>query len=171
VLVAAAVYAGTGHMNIAILAVVAIAAAVLGDNIGYMIGQFGGEHILHRYGKYFFLTPKKLERTKQFFDRSGGLIVIVARFIDGLRQLNGIIAGIVEMSWQRFLICNIIGTTLWVGTWLSAGYVAGDNIGPIYSTIMHYVRYLIIGLLVIAVGTVAWFFLRRRSQASIRRKR
>lgn len=171
ILVAAAVYAGTGRLNVVALGTVAICAAVVGDNIGFVIGHFGGERLIHRFGRYVFLTPEKLVRTKRFFDRRGGIVVMVARFIDGLRQLNGIIAGTAAMRWPKFLAYNFIGATLWVATWVTIGYAAGDNISPIYKTVTRYEWYAVtvVGLLII--GLIVRFIWKRKAHASMLRKR
>jgi len=171
VLVAASVYAGTGRLNVVALAVVAVMAAVIGDNIGFLIGHFGGERLVERYGRYVLLTPEKLDRAKAFFNRRGGFVVMIARFIDGLRQLNGIIAGTVAMRWRKFLLYNVIGATLWVCTWVTVGYAAGDNITSIYKTAVRYQWYALAVAALVVIGFVTRFFWKRRSQASIARKR
>ena len=94
VLIAASVYAGAGRLNIVAVGVIGFAAAVAGDNVGYAIGRFGGRALVLRFGRYVILTGDRLDRAESFFTRHGGKIVIVARFIEGLRQANGIIAGI-----------------------------------------------------------------------------
>jgi len=81
-----------------------------------------------RLGRYIFLTPERLDKAEKFFARHGGKIVTIARFIDGLRQANGIVAGLAKMPWWRFLTFNAIGRVLWVGVWTSIGYFAGDHI-------------------------------------------
>jgi membrane protein DedA with SNARE-associated domain len=171
VLVAAAVYAGTGRLNVVVLAVVAICAAIIGDNIGFVIGHFGGDRLVRRYGRYVLLTPEKLDNAKDFFNRRGALVVVIARFIDGLRQLNGIIAGTVEMHWRKFLAYNIIGATLWVCVWVTAGYVAGDNIGPIYKTVTRYEWYAVTVIALLIVGFIVRFIWKRKTHASMTRKR
>jgi len=103
VLIAASVYAGAGRLNIVALGVIAFAAAVLGDNTGYAIGRFGGRTLVLRYGRYVRLTEERLDKAESFFTRRGGAIVTVARFIEGLRQANGIVAqdtptGVVALS-------------------------------------------------------------------------
>ena len=103
VLIAASVYAGAGRLNIVAVGVVGFVAAVLGDNIGYAIGRFGGRTLVLRFGRYVRLTEERLARAESCFARHGGKIVIVARFIEGLRQANGIIAGITRMHWLRFV--------------------------------------------------------------------
>ena len=91
IMVAASVYAGAGRMNIFAVAAVSFVAAVLGDNVGYWIGVRGGRKAVHRFGRYVFLTPERFARAEKFFARRGNRVVLVARFIDGLRQLNGVI--------------------------------------------------------------------------------
>jgi membrane protein DedA with SNARE-associated domain len=166
IMVVAAVYAGAGRLSIWGVAAVAFIAAVLGDNLGYWIGHTGGRRVLLRYGKYVFITPERLARAEKMFDRHGGKVVAVARFIDGLRQFNGVIAGTVGMPFWRFTVFNAIGAALWVGLWCSVGYFAGDNIGVIYGTIHRY-RWPALILVVLAIGVYAvahFYWLRRRSR-------
>jgi len=166
ILIAAAVYAGAGKLNIAVVMIVGIVAAVLGDNIGYAIGAYGGRRVVERYGKYVFITPERYEKAERFFQKRGGGIVIVARFIEGLRQLNGIIAGTSSMPWRRFVVFNIIGAVLWVGTWSMIGYFAGDHIDVIYREITKYSLYVLIGLVVVGAAFIvrAWWRRRRSSR-------
>ncbi|HEY1566521.1 MAG TPA: DedA family protein, partial [Solirubrobacteraceae bacterium] len=106
ILILAAVYAGTGRLNILLVALLGFCGAVLGDNVGFAIGHFGGRRLVLRYGRYVFITPERLDRATDFFERHGGKVIIVARFIEGLRQANGIVAGITGMHWKRFLVFN-----------------------------------------------------------------
>jgi membrane protein DedA with SNARE-associated domain len=166
VLVAGAVYAGTGRLNIVAVGVVAVLAAVIGDNIGYAIGYFGGRALVLRFGKYVFLTGERLDKAERFFARHGGKVVVVARFFEGLRQANGIIAGIAEMPWPRFLLFNAIGAALWVGVWASVGYLAGNHIGTIYDDITRYSLYVLIAAVVVVAALVTRAVLRRRRRAA-----
>jgi membrane protein DedA with SNARE-associated domain len=159
-LIAAALYAGAGHLNVFAVAVIAFVAAVAGDNVGYSIGRFGGRGLVARHGKWVLLTGDRLDRAEAFFERHGGKVVTVARFIEGLRQLNGVIAGTMEMHWARFLAFNALGAALWVATWTSIGYVAGDHV----ETVAHYFTYVAIGLAVIFAAGVGWHLHRRRSR-------
>jgi membrane protein DedA with SNARE-associated domain len=152
VLIAAAVFAGGGRLNVFAVALVGFAAAVLGDNIGYAIGRFGGRRLVERWGKYIFVTPERLDKAEAFFNRHGANIIVVARFIEGLRQANGIIAGIAGMHWLRFLAYNALGAALWVGTWVSVGFLAGQHITTIYNAITRYSLYAVaVAVVVIAV--------------------
>ncbi|HET8689924.1 MAG TPA: DedA family protein [Candidatus Saccharimonadales bacterium] len=132
-LIAAAFFAGLGQLNIFVVLLVAFLAAVLGDNVGYLIGSKGGHPLVLKFGKYVFVTPARLHKAEGFFNRHGGKVVLVARFVEGLRQLNGIVAGISEMTWRRFLAFNALGAALWVTAWGLIGYFGGNHIDAIYS--------------------------------------
>jgi hypothetical protein len=108
-----------------------------------------------------FLTGERLDSTERFFDRHGGKVIVIARFIEGLRQANGIIGGIAGMRWLRFLAFNALGAALWVGTWVSLGYLAGKHIGTIYHYITRYSYYALIAGAVLLVAYIAWRLLRR----------
>jgi membrane protein DedA with SNARE-associated domain len=164
VLIAGAIFAGSGRLNVVALGLVAFAAAVLGDNIGYLIGRFGGRALISRYGKYVFLTPERLDKAEAFFGRHGGKIISIARFIDGLRQANGLIAGITEMHWLKFLAYNAVGAALWVGTWVTIGYFAGQHITTIYNDVTKYSLYAVIAAVVVIAALIFARVRRRRGQ-------
>jgi membrane protein DedA with SNARE-associated domain len=162
VIIAGAIYAGSGRLNVVGVGVTAFVAAVIGDNIGYGIGRFGGRRLVDRWGKYVFLTPERLDKAEEFFDRQGAKIITLARFIEGLRQANGIIAGIAKMHWLRFLVYNALGAALWVGTWVSIGYFAGQHINAIYDVITRYSLYVAIAAVVVIVALIARHVMRKR---------
>ncbi|GAA1189612.1 membrane protein DedA with SNARE-associated domain [Kitasatospora gansuensis] len=163
VLVLAAVYAGTGRLSIAAVLAIALVAAVAGDSLGYLLGRTGGHRLVERWGRYVLLTPARMAHAEEFFARQGVKVVTVARFVDVLRQTNGIVAGTTGMSWQRFLPANVLGAVLWVGVWGSAGYLAGDNIGPLYEQVMRYQVLVLPALGVLLAGLIG-YRLRLRSK-------
>jgi membrane protein DedA with SNARE-associated domain len=165
IMVAASIYAGAGRLNIFAVAGIAFVAAVLGDNIGYWIGVRGGRRAVHRFGKYIFITPERLARAERFFARRGNRIVVVARFIDGLRQLNGVIAGITAMPWRTFLIYNAIGAALWVGFWTTVSYLLGTHIVEVVEHAHRY-KWWAIAAVVLALATYVTLHVRH-----IRRRR
>ncbi|MEU7055921.1 DedA family protein [Streptomyces sp. NPDC046197] len=162
ILIAAGVYAGAGRLNVGAVAAIAFVAAVAGDNIGYLIGRSGGRAFVHRWGRYVFLTPERFRAAERFFAHHGGKIVTVARFIEGLRQANGIIAGTSGMPWRRFLAFNALGAALWVGLWTTLAYIAGTHINAVYDEISRYQRYVLIAFGVLVVALVVRHLLRRR---------
>jgi membrane protein DedA with SNARE-associated domain len=111
-----------------------------------------------------FLTPERLDRAEDFFNRQGGKVVAVARFIDGLRQINGLLAGIAGMHWAKFLGYNALGAILWVGTWCAVGFLAGEHIVVIYDEFERY-KWFVIGAVVIVVAIVITHRVRRRRAA------
>ena len=167
VLILAAVYAGTGRLNIVLVGLLGFCGALLGDNIGFAIGHFGGRRLVERYGRYIFLTPERLDKATGFFDRHGGKVIVVARFVEGLRQANGIIAGTTGMHWRRFLTFNAIGAALWVAVWTSVGYFSGNHIDSIYHDATRYSTYFAIAVGVLLLAYIARRVLRhRRGRAS-----
>ena len=170
ILIAGAIYAGTGRLNVVILGVIAVAASIAGSVGGYAIGRFGGRALAERYGRYVFLTSERLARAEAFFTRRGAIVVTFARFLEGLRQANGIIAGITEMPWLRFLAFTSLGAVAWVAAWTSAGYLAGDHIAAIYQEVTRYSLYLVIALALIIAALVARHVLRRRARAAAERE-
>jgi membrane protein DedA with SNARE-associated domain len=161
ILIAAGVYAGAGRLNVVAVGLIAFAAAVAGDNLGYLIGRVGGRAFVHRWGRFVFLTPKRFEAAEGFFTRHGGKIVTVARFVEGLRQANGIIAGTTGMHWRRFLAFNALGAALWVGLWTTLASLAGDHITAIYDEIRRYQLYVVLGVAVVIAGFVVRHLVRR----------
>lgn len=128
VLVICSLFAALGELNLILVGILGFSGAVLGDNTGFAIGHFGGRKLILKWGKYVFLTEKRLKKLEKYFTRRGGAVVAVSRFIQGLRQFNGIIAGISEMSWKKFLLYNIIGAALWVGLWTGlTSILSGDK--------------------------------------------
>ena len=159
-LIAGAIYAGTGQLNVVAVGVTAVIAAVVGSEIGYFIGRLGGRALVLRFGRYVFIREHHLDRAERAVDRYGGILVVVARFIVGLRELNGIIAGVTGMRVVTFTIYNVAGAVAWVGTWIGLGYLAGDHIAVIYADIT---RYFIYAVIVAAVALAVWIGLRVRA--------
>jgi membrane protein DedA with SNARE-associated domain len=162
ILIAASVYAGAGRLNVIMVGVIGFAAAVIGDNIGFAIGHYSGRALVLRWGRYVRLTQERLDKAEAFFNRHGAWIITVARFIEVLRQANGIVAGTTGMRWRRFLAFNTLGAALWAGTWVSLGYLAGRHIDAIYHDITRYSYYLLITLAVVLAAYLARRILRRR---------
>jgi membrane protein DedA with SNARE-associated domain len=165
-LIAGAIYAGTGRLNVAAVGIIAVTASFVGADIGYLIGSFGGRALVLRYGRYVFVRHHHVDRAEAAVERYGGVVVVIARFIVGLRELNGIIAGIVGMRWVRFLTYNAIGAVVWVAVWDSTGYLAGDHIRAIYADVRRYSLYVLIALVLIAAAVVTRAVIRRNRPAA-----
>lgn len=161
-LIAAALLASQGDMHIVLLLLTAWAAAVTGDAIGYAIGRFGGRALVLRYGHYVFINQRRLEYVENFFRRHGGIVVVVARFFEVLRQINGIVAGAAQMPWRRFLIYNILGAALWVGFWGTLFYQLGERAGNFGDLFKKFEFFFLGGIAIVGVGLIIYLLRRRK---------
>lgn len=126
-LIFASVLAHRGEMSLPALLIFAWAGSVLGDNIGYLIGKTICRATITRYGGKIGLTDARINTVEEIFSHYGSVTVLVARFFPVLRQLNGIVAGALGMSWWRFLLFNAIGAALWVGAWVFIVYFSAHT--------------------------------------------
>ena len=166
--IAGAVYAGAGRLNIVVLSVVAVVVSVAGGALGYLIGRSGGRALVHRYGRYVFLTGERLAQAEAFFARRGAFVIIIARFVAVVRHIFSLVAGITGMPFLRFVLCNTLGALLWIGPWAAIGYLAGRHITPVYDRATRYSLYLLIALLVVTTALVVRYLVRRRRASAAR---
>jgi membrane protein DedA with SNARE-associated domain len=160
-LILAAVMAGRGEMSLFGLMILAWTGAVVGDNVGYLIGRILGRTLLVRYGEKIGLTGARLSKVEAVLSRYGPAIVGIARFVNVLRQLNGIVAGTVRMDWRRFLVFNAIGGAFWVLLWVLAGFYLGRD-GARIAAFVHRLGSLGVFLALIAVvASLAYIYWRR----------
>jgi membrane protein DedA with SNARE-associated domain len=164
-LVTAALYAGSTH-RIGILAVVVVAAtaAIIGDNIGYVIGRLIGLRLIVRYGRYIRLDETRLKVGQYLFLRHGGKIVFFGRFVAFLRTFAAVLAGVNRMPWSRFLIMNALGGICWASLFGGGAYWFGEKIKLAAAPISWL-------LLIIAIGFVAAgiLFFRRHERELVER--
>ena len=110
----AAIYAGaTQHLNIAGVIVAASLGAIIGDNIGYVLGRVGGYRLLRRYGHWVRIDEHRVKVGRYLFDRHGGKVVFFGRFVSILRTYAAFLAGTLKMAWPRFLFFNAAGGIVW----------------------------------------------------------
>jgi membrane protein DedA with SNARE-associated domain len=159
-LIAAAIDAVHGGLNIVALVAVALLAATFGNSIGYLIGRVGGRPLL----KKLPISEARLDRVDALFHRYGGLFILVARFFDGSRQLNGVMAGMLEMSWWRFTFWNVLGAVIWVAVWGIGTYWLDRDIGQVAAALKRF-EPLVIALLVAALLAGLVYLWRRRRHA------
>jgi membrane protein DedA with SNARE-associated domain len=125
VTIVAGFLAGSGELNYWIILASAICGAVVGDNFGYWIGKVGGWQFVLKVGKFFRIEEKKLEDVKNQFGNNAAKAVFFGRFITLLRIFAGPMAGIVEMPYPQFFLCNFGGAALWATTTVTAAYFLG----------------------------------------------
>src|SRR5579859_1358665 len=138
--------------------VVATIAATLGDNLGFALGYYGGRPLLHRYQSLFRVRTSSLERGERLFARYGAVTVFFARFIFGMRIVAGPLAGVLRMSWRRFLVFNFLGAAVWVTVISGAGYLFGRH----WHRLERAIKKLDIAAVIFVLLLVAWLWWRNR---------
>jgi membrane protein DedA with SNARE-associated domain len=128
-LLAAGVLAQRGTFSLPRVIGLGIAAAILGDNLGYWIGRRRGRRLAERHGRLVGLTPVRLASLDAFFVRHGARMVFFARFVSGLRVLAPLFAGMSGLPWPRFLLYNAAGALVWTTAVGSVGYLFGQSWG------------------------------------------
>jgi membrane protein DedA with SNARE-associated domain len=164
-LLLASFYAAISHqLQIPLVIACAAFGAIIGDNIGYVIGRTGGRTFVVRYGKYVFIKPEHLALAEAYFAKHGNKTVFFGRFIALLRAWAAFLAGVNHMHWRTFLLYNAAGGILWATIYGALGYIAGrffhDNFAQI-ERLASTIGWLGTGLIVIAV-VIAFLIIRRR---------
>jgi len=135
-LIAAALYAGSTHkLDIWWVIVAAAAGAIIGDNIGYSIGRYGGARLLLRYGHRIGMHEGRIKIGIWLFRRHGGKVVFWGRFVSVLRTWAAFLAGTNKMAWPRFLLFNAAGAIVWATLFGVVYYVFGSAVQRLSTTI------------------------------------
>ncbi|GBQ82690.1 hypothetical protein AA14337_2409 [Acetobacter malorum DSM 14337] len=121
----------THHLAIGWVAVAAVAGAIIGDNIGYIIGRKVGLPLLEKYGPRFGLTSQRLILGQYLFHHHGSAIVFCGRFISVVRVFVAVLAGACRMHWPRFMLFNALGGTCWAGGYALGTYALGRKISEV----------------------------------------
>jgi membrane protein DedA with SNARE-associated domain len=160
-LITAAIYAGHTHrLNPWLIFAVASAAAIIGDNIGFWIGDKGGYPLARRYGSKVRLDERKLKIARYLFDRHGPKVVFFGRFVSVLRTYAAFLAGTSKMRWRRFLPANAAGGILWAGAYTLAAYLAGNALRQASGTI----DLIFVGAAILAIVATVVIIRRRTGQ-------
>jgi membrane protein DedA with SNARE-associated domain len=161
-LLTAAIYAGTTHrLNIALVIAAAATGAILGDNLGWLIGREGGYLLLRRYGRYVRLNTRRLKLGQYLFLRYGAEVVFFGRFVAVLRTFAAFLAGANKMPWRRFLLFNATGGILWATVFGMGGFLLGNQIHRLAGSVR-------IAAVVLAVlATIAVLVFLRRNEARL----
>jgi membrane-associated protein len=123
-LFAAGTFAALGALDVRLILVLLVAAAILGDTVNYWVGAYVGPRAFS--GNVRFLRKEYLERTHAFYEKHGGKTIILARFVPIIRTFAPFVAGVGAMSYPKFLTYNVVGAVLWVGLFVLGGYFFGN---------------------------------------------
>jgi undecaprenyl-diphosphatase len=130
--------ANQGRLSIVAVIVVAASGAIIGDNIGFVIGRRGGRALLERPGRFAEERRRVLEIGDPFFARHGPKAVFLGRWITGLRVWTSWLAGASDMRWPTFLVWNALGGTAWAASVALAAYYGGTGVEKVFSKIGLY---------------------------------
>jgi membrane-associated protein len=152
---------GSGQLDLAMLNVLLIAAAVLGNTTNYWIGRYFGPKVFGWKDSRFF-NRRAFDKAHAFYERHGGKTIVVTRFLPILRTFAPFVAGVAQMTHARFQFYNVTGGALWVVSLTVAGYLFG-NIAWVKSNLTLIILALIIvpGLPALAVAVRTWLEQRR----------
>lgn len=151
------------HLRYIIL--VGIAAATIGDNIGYWIGRKGGRPLLDRYTHLFRIPLSVIQKGERVFAKHGPVTVFFARFVFGMRIIAGPMAGVLRMDWKKFCVFNFLGAALWVTVISIVGYKFGEEWESLVR-VMGRVN-LVIGIIALWIAYMVWRAYRSRKKQII----
>ena len=158
VLIAAGALVHRGVLDLGDTLFFGILGAVVGGQIGYWVGRFGGRPFVLRWGRFALITPERLGHAEAFFARHGGSAVFLARFVVGLRVFGALVAGTSRMPWGKFAFYNVLGGTVWASVIVSLGYFLWASI----SLVEHWIgRASLLLLAVLALALLMRWAYRR----------
>ena len=160
--------ANQGRLSIVAVIVVAASGAIIGDNIGFVIGRRGGRALLERPGRFAEERRRVLEIGDPFFERHGPKAVFLGRWITGLRVWTSWLAGASDMRWPTFMLWNALGGTAWAASVALAAYYGGTGVEQVFSKIGLYGGIAAGVLVVLAVVYVRRRLKQRRAVAADR---
>jgi membrane-associated protein len=141
-LVTAGLFAARGELDIVVLNALLIVAAISGDAVGYLIGLRAGHALFNRPQSRWFRRDHLL-KTKEFYDKYGGITIILARFMPFARTFAPVVAGVAEMKYRRFAIFNFTGGTLWILSMTLIGYFLAKTFPGIEKNIEYVIAVVI----------------------------
>jgi membrane protein DedA with SNARE-associated domain len=127
ILLAAGFASALGIFHLPLVMLIAATGAVIGDNIGYLVGRHYGRSVFEKFGRFVLLTPARLARMDAFFAKHGSKTIFVARFITGLRVFAALFAGASRMRWRTFFLYNVAGAIVWAAVIATIGRLFGDS--------------------------------------------
>lgn len=143
--------AGSGELNYWFILGSAIAGAVLGDNCGYWIGRAGGWPFLLRLGRLFRISEERMAEIRDKFSQNAAKAVFFGRFVALLRIFAGPLAGIAQMSYGKFFLCNIAGATLWASVMVTLAFFVGQIVS-LEQLVAWVAQFAVVALLIV----IAW---------------
>jgi len=160
-LITAGLLAAQGYLDINVMMISLILAAIIGDQVGYLFGRKTGPKIFNREKSLFF-AKDHLVKANQFYDRYGGKAIIFARFVPFARTFAPIVAGVANMNYRKFVSYNIMGGILWIVSMCLSGYFFGN-----IPFVKKNFEYVIIGVIILSLVPVVVGYLRHKKESKL----
>ncbi len=154
--IAGTVTAAAAGLNVHLLVALLIAAAIAGDSVNYAIGHYIGPKVFDKPDSRWF-RQEHLRRTQAFYDKYGGVTIIIGRFVPIIRTFAPFLAGVAGMSYRRFLSFNVIGAILWISSLVYAGYLFGN-----IPWVKNNLSLIVVGIVVVSLIPAVTTFLHDR---------
>ncbi|MEI4830067.1 MULTISPECIES: DedA family protein [Bacillus] len=152
-------YAGylahTGDLHLVPLIFLSFVGTSVGMTIQYFVGNKLGMPFIQKYGKYVFLTQRKIDLTNKWFDKYGYFLIFIGFFIPGVRHFTGYFAGIINLPFRRFAMTIYSGAVFWVSFFLVGGYWLGGNLDNIFRAVEGHIGKIIIGVVAVVAAALA----------------
>ncbi|CAM4131132.1 MULTISPECIES: DedA family protein [Bacillus cereus group] len=140
-----------GDLSLPILILLSFIGTSVGMTFQYFVGNKLGMPFIQKYGKYVFLTSKKINLTKIWFDKYGYFLIFIAFFIPGVRHFTGYFAGIINLPFRRFAMTIYSGALFWVSFFLIGGYWLGENLDEIFQILGQHIWEILFGMIIITL--------------------
>lgn len=148
---------GAFGLNLWVLLIILIIAAILGDSVNYWIGKMFGNKLPQKFPR--LIKPQHIQKTHDFYERYGGKTIIIARFVPIVRTFAPFVAGIGKMTYSRFMLFNVSGAFLWIGLLLPAGYFFGN-----LPWVKKNFSVVVLAIIILSILPAVIEFLRERSR-------
>lgn len=159
----AGLFARSGELNLSYLFILLFIAAVLGDNCNYWIGRKIGVKVFNlKFREKPLVKKEYLDKTHQFFEKHGTKAIIMARFVPFVRTFAPFAAGIAEMNYKKYLLFDLLGGALWIGSLTTAGYLLGE-----VEFIRKHVDLVCLGIILVSVLPIVFSALKNKMSKKV----
>lgn len=148
-LFAAGTLAATGTMHIGFVYPLFLIAAILGDTVNYWVGHFIGPKVFE--SEHRFIKKEYLHKAQHFYDKYGGIAILLARFVPIVRTFAPFVAGVAKMDYKKFILYNVLGGLIWVSLFTFAGYLFGNL--PFVKENFHYV---VVAIIIVSIAPILY---------------
>ena len=161
-LLAAGALAGTHQMNLWLAITFAMLGAVASDSMWYELGRRKGVRVLQLLCRISLEPDSCVRRTQVRFGKSGARVLLVAKYIPGLNAMAAPLAGIIRMGWRRFLLFDVLGALLWVGSFVLTGYVCSGELERVAARAAYLGTWALVLILAAFAGYIGWKYYNRQ---------